>query len=296
MKFIIFVILAVTVSSCKKAEETTYSVDTTEELAQHVGDTMVSLDESGGSSSGSLAALNTTGFEKTFVRLNKDYESFHFENWVWPKAYAAQCGSMTFSTCSSGVRTKDFADCTLGLSSTMTGTITLNFTGSQTATCAIPLANDAVSRVPNFTMTGLRGATFTVKAVSTGQTVTRVDSTHFNFSNTGITRTFTTPKGEKILDVTASTSSPISVTGTSRNMRTMSGGGITIVNNLTSVSCTMTPTSVAWTSGCNCPTTGSWSGTCTDSTSMSVTFGSTCGEATVVKGTESKTVTMDRCL
>jgi hypothetical protein len=152
-----------------------------------------------------------------------------------------------------------------------------------------------VTRVPSYNVVGLRGAIFSNSAVTTGSTLTRVDATHFTFESTGIRRSFTNPDAVKLLDLTTSTSAPITVTGPSRNARTVSGGGITILDNLTSLSCTLNPAAVSWTTSCNCPTAGTWSGTCSDASTLSVAFSSTCGQATLTKGTDVSTITMDRC-
>jgi hypothetical protein len=282
--------------SCKKADDT-YSVDTTAEMGQQIGDAMVSVDESGGNSNGAITQFDATGELKTFARLSKDEPIQHMPplfSMVVPEAQAAACSTVAFATCGSAKRVKDFSGCTL-LGGSMSGNITLNYTGTGTGSCTIPMNNDAVSRVPNYSISGLRGATFSVAASTTGQTVTRTGASNFTFANTGIRRSFVTPAGSTILDLTTTTSAAITVTGNSRNTRTMTSGGITVVNNLTSVSCTATPTGVTWGASCNCPTAGSWSGSCTDSTTFTVAFTSTCGQATVTKGTDTSTVTMDRC-
>ena len=181
----------------------------------------------------------------------------------------------------------------------MTGNVSLTFAGSGVGTCTIPAITDNVIRVPNFTIKGLRGATFQVTATSTGQKITRIGATSFTFENAGINRTFTTASGKVVVNVTTSTSSPLGMTlamSGVRNGRSVSGGGITVVDNLTSLSCTMTPNSVVWTASCNCPTSGSLSTVgCSDSEPMTVTFGGACGEVTVTKGSTVKAVTMDRC-
>jgi hypothetical protein len=52
---------------------------------------------------------------------------------------------------------------------------------------------------------------------------------------------------------------------------------------------------VTWTANCNCPTSGSFSGMCSDSEALSVVFSGTCGETTLTKGSMVKAVTLDRC-
>lgn len=297
MKKVFIVLLALTIWSCKKANnnDENYSVDSVGEAGQQVGDAMASVDESGGSTNGSIAALELKSYERAFARLTeRDISTsqaalFH----LLPQAQASNCSSVAFSACSANQRVRTLDGCTTYGGGVMSGNITLNFSGTGAASCSIPMATDAVSRVPNFTLTGLRGATFSVNGA--GQTLTRSGATTFTFANAGVRRSFVTPKGNTILDITTSTTSPITVTGNSRNTRTVSGGTLNVVNNLTGVSCSMSPSSVSWTSSCNCPTAGSWSGTCSDSTTFSVAFSSSCGQATVTKGSEVSTITMDRC-
>ncbi len=283
---------------CQKADDL-YSVDVATEFGQLVGEVMAAVDESGGTINGAIAQSEISGYEKSFARLANDkpiYQSSLLKL-ALPEAQAAVCGAVAFGACAAAKKIRNLADCTTPGGGTLTGNVTLRFTGSGIATCTIPVNNDAVSWTPSFTMTGLRGATFANSATSTGQTLTRAAASTFIFTNSGIRRTFVTPQGSTILDMTTSTSAstPITVSGSARAGRIMTGGNITIVNNLTAVSCTLTPTAVSWGAGCNCPTAGTWSAACTDSTNFSVAFTSTCGQATVTKGTEVTTITMDRC-
>lgn len=295
---LLLILSTLLVYSCKKADtDESYSVDSTNETAQQVGDAMASMDESGGSTSGAVASLEIQSYQKSFARLSagEKSKSENIFKTLFPTAEAAACNTVAFSSCSSSQKVRAVTGCTTAGGGSMDGNVTLTFAGSGAASCTIPNSTDSVSRSPNYSITGLRGATFSVSATSTGHTLTRVNSTDFNFTNAGIRRTFVTPKGTTLLDVTSATGSAISVVGTSRNNRTMSGGTLVITNNLTSVACTLVPSSVQWTSACNCPTAGSWAGTCTDSSTFQVAFGSKCGETTVTKDGVATTVTMDRC-
>lgn len=303
MKKLLLVLVAFSVWSCKKADtDATYSVDSTAESGQQVGDAMAAIDESGGSTSGAITQNEIKSYERAFARLAQDdvsnAQAAFFR--IFPQAQAAACGAVSFDACGTSgankrVRTLD--GCSTSLGGAMSGNVSLTFAGTGASSCTIPVANDTVSRVPSFSITGLRGATFSVSATSTGQTLKRTGATTFDFSNTGIRRTFVTPKGSTILDVTTtvSSSSPLTVTGNSRANRVVNGGPLVVVNNLTGVTCNLTASSVSWSTGCSCPTAGSWSGTCSDSTTFTTAFSSTCGQATVTKGTESSTVTLDRC-
>ncbi len=293
-------------ASCKNKEDDDSLVDTVNESAQQVGDVVASIDESGGTTTGSFTQMNDVrSAQKAFARLSGESHSTSVASLILPESYAAACNTVAFGTCGatgSGKLVRNFASCTTGGGGTISGDVTLTFVGSVTATntCRLAVDNDYVDRVPNFTISGLRGATFSVSATGSGQRLTRNASNTFTFTNSGIRRTFSTANLGTLLDVTTSTSGAVTVTGSARNGRTMTasaGNGIVVTNNLTSESCTLTPSGVAWTSGCNCPTTGSFSGTCTGAgTTFSVTFGSTCGSVTVAKtGEETETITLDRC-
>lgn len=297
MKKLLVLFIAISVVSCKKAAEDMYSVDTTAEAGQQVGDAMAAIDESGGTTNGSISKLDFKANERAFSRLapNEISTTQALLHKFISKAEAVSCSAVGFSSCSSNQRVRTFDGCSTFAGGQMSGNVSLNFSGSGASSCNIPAANDAVSRVPNFSITGLRGATFSVSATSTGQSLTRTGATTFNFTNAGVRRSFVTPKGETLLDITTTTGSAIQVTGNNRANRTVSGGSLVVTNNISGVSCTLTPSSVQWSSGCNCPTAGQWTGSCSDSSQFTVAFGNTCGEATVTKGSGSSTVILDRC-
>ncbi len=297
MKKLLILLIAIAVTSCKKANEDIYSVDSTAEAGQQVGDAMAAIDESGGATNGGIAKLDFQANQRAFARIAPNHISTSqaLINRFFSKAEATSCSAVTFSNCASNQKVRTFDGCTTYAGGQMSGNITLNFSGTGASSCTIPAANDVVSRVPNFSITGLRGATFSVSATSSGQSLTRSGSTTFNFTNSGIRRSFVTPKGDTILDITTATGSAIQVTGNNRANRTVNGGSLIVTNNISGVSCTLTPSSVQWSSGCNCPTAGQWAGSCSDSSQFTVAFGNTCGEATVTKGSGSSTIVMDRC-
>lgn len=281
---------------CKKAD-TTATDTTAAETAQQIGDNMASVDESGGSSSGAIAAQQSAA-EKTFARLEPDDINKSISQFLLPNAEAASCGSASeFSGCTSGVITRTFGGCTVG-SATFTGTVSLTFAGTGSALCRVNGANgDSVTRVPSFTVTGRRGATLTVSKTGTiGQKVSRTGINQFAFTNDGINRKFTAPDATVLFDQTTGVpvSSPIVVTGASRAGRVMNGGILRVQNNKTSVTCDYTPANVTWEAGCNCPTSGSWTGTCTNSNTTTLTI-TGCGTANFTDGSFSGVVTLDRC-
>jgi hypothetical protein len=178
----------------------------------------------------------------------------------------------------------------------LSGAITLAFNGSGVANCTIPSNNDYVVRVPDYTVSTLRGARFTISTSSgEGQRLTRLGPTSFAFSSSGLRRTFTSARGATLIDVTTRTQTSLLISGSLRGGRTITGGTLLIENNLSGASCTLTPSSVTWTSGCSCPTSGQWSGSCTDGDSFEVEFQSSCGSAVVTAGSQQRSVSLDRC-
>lgn len=281
---------------CKKSS-TDESAEDVQENAQQVGDVMASIDESGGSSA-TLGYNENKYIEKTFERFAPGtYQQSFASKYVLPKAEAASCASTGFATCNgSGQIIRTFNGCTVG-AATFSGDVTLSW--SNGATCAMGATGQHVTRVPNFTVTGRRNATLTVTKIGTnGQRLTWASgagaSKVFNFTNDGISRVFTLGS-TTLFDQTTTTTSPITVTGTARTSRVMTGGSLRVTNNLNTLTCDYVPTNVTWASGaCNCPTSGSWSGTCSNgrSTTLNITG---CGTATYTEGTTTVDVTFDRC-
>lgn len=294
----------VAVVGCTKTDDDSYSVDTVSESAQQVGDVVASIDESGGSTGGGFTQLNEMdSARKAYARMTNGDTDKTVASLVIPEAQAAACSTVGFGTCTSGQLVRNFDGCTTGLGGVITGNVTLTFNGTG---CTIPNVSHYVDRVPNFQITGLRGATFSVEATGSGQRLTRNSTgsglaSTFTFTNSGIKRKFVTPKSVTLLDVTTTTQGTVTISGASRASRTMTaapGDGIVITNNLTAEACTLTPSGVTWGAGCNCPTAGSFSGTCTGtSDTFTVTFGSACGSVTVSKTGDAtnEPVTLDRC-
>lgn len=285
------VTLALILTSCGKKGTTATTADI-EEAAQQVGDVAASIDEAGGSG-GSIAMMDH-GFDRTLKRFREGSVPIDF---VIPTAYAASCGAGSFGSCSSNSVTRTFAGCTVG-SGTFSGTVTLTW-GGGSSNCTLGASGDTITRVPDFSVSGRRGATLTVsKTGSYGQRLSWTSGTGtsrvFGFSSDGIRRVFT-KAGLTLFDYTSMTPSAITVSGTSRSSRTMNGGSLRVTNNVSGLSCDYVPSSVSWSTGCNCPVSGSWSATCSDGTSSTLTH-TGCGTANFTVGADSTSVTFDRCL
>jgi len=310
----LFLILSASVFifGCKKATDDAATADI-EDTAQQIGDIMASADEAGGTS-GSLASLDKYKFQKTFDRLDETKSSVaaNMATAIFTTAEAVTCEASGtgygFGSCNAGARTitRSFNNCTVG-TAVISGDVTLTWSGSAPSSgCTLgggsPVAGDAITRVPNFMVTGRRGATLTVsKSGSVGQKIAYVNGTSpnmvFNFTNDGIRRKFTTPSNAVLFDQTTTVASgtPIVITGNSRSNRKMDTGFLTVTNNLSNVVCNYTPSNVTWNSTtCNCPTQGSWTGSCSNGKSATLLING-CGTGKYTEGDTSSDVIFDRC-
>lgn len=279
-----------------------------EEVSQQAGDVMASMDESSGSNSGSggfAAAQRALEVEalaahQTFSRrMPAEVGQAWWQSLplVPREASAATCAATsTFGACTSNVVSRTFGGCTIG-TATLSGSVTLTWSDAATdSTCQMTASSHSVTRVPAFTITGPRGGTLTVSKTGTvGQKITRgTTAGNFSFTNDGIRRVIATGSGTTLFDFTTETTTAITITGTSRSDRVVSGGVLKVTDNVNSVSCDLVPTAVTWTSTCNCASSGTWAGTCSDGKTFSISI-SGCGTATATVGTTSTSVTFDRC-
>jgi hypothetical protein len=277
-----------------------------EETGQQVGDAMASIDEVGGSTGGIALQNSNPSFDemrsarKTFARRSPaDLRDAWYENLLVPTANATLCSNAsTFSACSAHTMIRTFGNCTVG-KATFHGVVGFDWThAAPSATCDLAVAGDYVTRTPNFTVTGRRHATLSVTALTAAaERLTVVGgagtSRVLQFDNDGIRRVFSV-SGTSLFDFTTSTTAPLSIVGTTRASRVLSTGTLHVVNNLTGVTCDYSPTNVAWISSCNCPTSGSWAGTCSNGVNTTLVL-SGCGTATLTIGPESTDLTFDRC-
>lgn len=263
----------------------------TESVAQSLGDAMSAIDESGGADGG--YALIKTDF-KHVAKFKPQPQFFdQIKQSVLPRAVAATCGASSFGACSSNQIVRDYQGCTLGFA-TFSGTVTLNYDdGTVDNVCTIDSDGDSITRVPDYTITTTTGATFTVaKTGSVGQKITRTSAGAFSFTNDGIRRVITY-NGSTISDWTTSTTSAIQISGTSRNGRVVNSGVWRVANNLSGEICEFIPNSVTWDNTCNCAISGSWAASCDSGTG---TFNiSGCGAGTLTIGSQSETVSLNRC-
>jgi hypothetical protein len=263
--------------------------DEIDQIAASVGETMSSLDESvtGGAATAMLPYRRMPdALEPPLWRRAMDA--------VIPSAHAATCWEPTFSACSAaGVRTKAFNDCTIGLA-TLSGHVALTFTRPA---CVVATAGDAVTRTANFTLTGLYGGTLEVTSPGGGQTLTKT-ADGFDYSVGGMERILTGAGGRKLFDVATRTTAPIVVTGSSRADLEIVSGGFEIDHKLAGYKVTLTASNLTWSSNGTCASSGTLTGTVSggrhDGKSASVTI-TACGEADVTIGSDTESVSLDRC-
>lgn len=201
-----------------------------------------------------------------------------------------------FGACTSGVIIRNFNECTT-LGTIFTGNVKLSWSGQ--VLCLLFEINEFIKRDPDFIITGRLGATIKVKKISLDdQKLTWIsgegEDKVFRFESDGINRSYKALDNSIMFDQTTSVVSPITVTGTNRFNRKMSGGILRVRNNLTGDSCDYTPTDVLWTPNCNCPTSGSWTGTCSNSNKSNLMI-TGCGTATFTDGSFRENVILDRC-
>ena len=283
--------------ACGLAEGDVSTTTDIEETAQQVGDVMASIDESGGSS-GAYGMFRLQGEEKMFARIAPAAFRKSFADYVLPEARATLCAaSSTYTSCTNNVITHDLNGCTIG-SATLNGTVTLTWTDAAVNNvCAISADGHSITREPNFTLTGRRGGTMTVTKLFTGQVIARTSTGVFSFANDGIRRVISY-NGNTLFDYTTSTpNGTLTITGLNRNGRTLTSTGgayLRVTNNTSGVRCDYIPSNVTWANTCTCAKSGSWSANCSDGSSSTLTL-TGCGTATFTLGSETQSVTFDRC-
>ena len=300
---LIFLILTASIVflGCKKAEVTTEA--DIEESAQQIGDVMASIDESGGSS-GAIATMKDTermqnSVRKSFARFAPtELSESRIAQLFLPQAHASTCSGSGFASCSGSTIVRSFAGCTVG-TAVFSGDVTLTWSNGNTGCSIVATPGARITRVPNFTVTGRRSASLTVsKTGSIGQQIELVTAAGTNsvtrFSNDGINRTFSV--GSTVLfNQTTATSGDITITGTTRASRVMNGGSLNVTNNINATVCNYVPTNVTWAgTSCNCPVSGSWSGSCNNGKSVTLEI-TGCGTANYTEGSDTQAVSFDRC-
>ncbi len=264
------------------------------QIGAAVGEVMASADESanGGSTTAMLPALPVlrapAQLRPPLWRRAMDALT------LIPPAYADSCLPVTYSACSAGVRTATFNGCTVGAIA-VDGSVNLTF--SDAAACNIATVGDSVNRTGSLTLSAL-GGSLAITTPGGGQTLTRT-ATGFTFAVPGMERVLTLPSGRTLFDISTATTTPLTITGSSRADMVMVGGTLVVTHNLAGYSVALTPDNLTWTPTCNCASSGSLTGTVSgggkdDGKSATVTI-TGCGTADVTIDGDTESVTMDRC-
>jgi hypothetical protein len=213
---------------------------------------------------------------------------------IEPSASAASCYPFAFSACTVGVRSETFSDCTFG-AATVDGSVTLTFTDG--AACTLSSAGESVNRTADFTVTGPYGGTLTVTSPGGGQTLTRT-SDGFTFAVPGMERVLTGAGGRTLFDISTATSTPLTITGSSRADFVIVSGTLVVTHNLAHYAVSLTANDLAWTPTCNCASSGTLTGMVTSGADTGKTASvaiTGCGTADVTIDGETDSVTMDPC-
>jgi hypothetical protein len=261
-----------------------------EQIGAAIGEVMASVDEST-KGSGATARL-------PILRMPDELRAplwHQVYDGVVRTAYAGGCVQAMFATCSNGVRTRTFDQCSIG-AATLDGMVSLTF--SDTRTCAILAAGDSVNRTADFTLTGPWGGTLAVSSPGGGQVLTKT-ATGFDYTVPGMHRVLTGPGGRTLFDISTRTTAPIHLTGSSRADLVIVSGALEVSHNLAGYKVTLVPENLTWAASCNCAVSGKLTGTVAgsgklDGKSASVTL-TGCGQAEVAIDGETETVTLDRC-
>lgn len=258
------------------------------DVANATGDAMANLDEA---SIGSSLASRELPLMQLPSFLKPDLKHQVLDA-LFPSAYAASCWIAPFSACANGVESRTFSSCNIGPYS-LDGTVSLTFSDT---TCAMDAAQDSVTRMGNFTVTGFAGGSLVVSSPGGGQELIDNGGGSFSYSVPGMERVATAPDGKELFDISSDTSSPIGVSGLTRATRVVNGGTLVITHNILKYTASLTPENLTWASTCNCPVAGTWTGSLSGSRTGSYSLELTgCGTAELTVGTASESVELDRC-
>jgi hypothetical protein len=222
-----------------------------------------------------------------------------------PAFAAAACGRAVSQACASGgVKSVNYNGCQVGLASSLSGSVTLDYSDNS---CSMAANGNFVTRTYNWTLKGPRGGTLTRSSNSmsdyTGNTyggggrLTKTVS-GFDLEVLGTHTELKGPRGTVLYDVSVRTTSAIGLDQVVRNGRTMNGGALEVNHNLAGFTAVFVPNNVEWSSSSCChPTSGSmtvtYSGSRTGSATMS--FGPTRGTATVTSGSTTQNIVLGFC-
>ena len=218
---------------------------------------------------------------------------------ILPPGGGSSClTASTLGSCSSGMRTRTFSNCTTFVGRlTHSGSITLTWRDSNGAVinaCGNLVSGSSITRTVSRTVTNARGGVLTVSSSGVtaydtsvsfgeGQRLTKT-ANGASVAILGMSRRANSASGARLFDLSTRTSQDLVYTGTNRANRTLVSGTLQIFHNLANYTVTLTPTNVTWSAGCDTPTSGTFRGTLSGSQSGEIEVRFTgCGTQTVVQ-------------
>ncbi|MES2801311.1 MAG: hypothetical protein V4654_02365 [Bdellovibrionota bacterium] len=288
--------------SCHVGEPISFGeANTKAELANQLGDVMASIDEAGRGTT-AIAQFSPTSLDGLKSSQIKNIVYENVMSVLFPQANAATCNTAEFSACSANSITRNFNGCSIG-GYILSGSVAMTWTGGSS--CALTGVSQAIRITPNYTVAGNNISLTATNTGTYGVTLTWASGSGttkvFQYTNDGINRTLSS-NGTALLSISTRTTSPITVTGTTRGSRVLSSavGALEILNNTSGESCAFQPSSLSWgATNCNCANSGEWIGSCSTTGSFIMTITS-CGVASLAYSesgvAKTQTVSLDRCV
>ena len=222
-----------------------------------------------------------------------------------PAQAAGACARARFQACVNGVRSIDYASCSIaGSAFLLSGNVTLTY---STPACLLDSVGDSVTRTYDVTVTGPRRGR--VRNFSSNKT-SGVDGSSIGGGGR-LTKTASgwdaevlgrnvvgsMPNGRTLFDISVKTTSPVQISGNlARAGRVLNGGAIEVHHNLAGFKATYVPSQVQYSNNCCHPVSGSWSVTYSGSItgSASIMFNG-CGNATLTRGGVASALELTYC-
>ncbi len=285
------------VTGCRQGEQSTVTANDTQADVVESAVTMIAgqADDAAGSS----FAMQTS---------SDAYKYAFVETLLVGSAHAANCGRAYDQACdnATGVKSVTYSNCTIAARGfTLSGNVTLTYSNNS---CLLGVG-DYVHRTYNHTVTGPRGGAIqTTSALRADYRGTQIGGggklTHTGASDWTVEllgkHKIGTRNGNTLFDVSARTTTPISITNSlTRAGRTISAGAVEVNHNAAGFTATLTANAsqpLVWTSLCCHPVSGRLDATYTGSVTGtgSITFNG-CGSAELSKDGTTRTLSLGYC-
>lgn len=258
-----------------------------EEVALAVGDVLASVDEA--SQGGGLAAL--------WLRRPRALEPSWPERLralAWGTAEAhATCAGLPFSPCTEGRRTRELAGCYLGWGY-LEGEVSLRF---DDAACGLESAGQGVTRTADIRLRGPRVGRLQLGADGGGVRLVRRDG-GFEVTVPGLRRTQVDAAGATVLDVRATATAPLPLSGEGRAGRVLGLEGLGVEDLRAGLRWSVgAGAALSWDAECNCASSGALEARASGERSGRLRLELVgCGKGLLsVDGGEAEEIILDRC-